>query len=302
MVKRTKKNSTKKTSKAPDSKRYSGVEDDLDEMDRTELKAYIKDNDLDVRVTKSMDEDDIREAIRDAVGDGDDEDEDEEDERPAKGRKRRTKTRDEDEDEGDDDDDEDEDEDDGTVGSGWGDYKKNKSKTSSYPDRFAPDEESRLIKFLDDEPFSTYNQHWIERDGKKSFICLGDDCPLCDIGDDPTAYAVFNIIDLSEGKPSVKIIEARPRLAGQIEKKHKDKRYGPLSKSYYAITRTGKGSKSATELNPVKERDLEEDYDTEPLTAADLKRLRKDAWDSSSVVRSSRKDLREVAREVADDD
>lgn len=57
-------------------------EDDLEEMDRSELKAYIKENKLDVKVKKSMDEDDIREAIEEAEEeeDEDDEEEDEDDE------------------------------------------------------------------------------------------------------------------------------------------------------------------------------------------------------------------------------
>ena len=56
-------------------------ESDLDEMDRDELKAYIADNDLDVRVKKSMDEDDVRGAVQEAEAeDEDDEDEDDEDE------------------------------------------------------------------------------------------------------------------------------------------------------------------------------------------------------------------------------
>jgi hypothetical protein len=54
--------------------------EDLDEMDRAELKAYIKENDLDVRVKKSMDEDDIREAIREEEGDEDDDEEEDKDE------------------------------------------------------------------------------------------------------------------------------------------------------------------------------------------------------------------------------
>lgn len=53
---------------------------DLDEMDRKELKAYVKEEELDVKVTKKMDEDDIREAIAEAEGDGDDDDDDDDDE------------------------------------------------------------------------------------------------------------------------------------------------------------------------------------------------------------------------------
>ena len=38
--------------------------DEFDAMDRSELKKYIKDNDLDITVKKSMSDDDLREAIR----------------------------------------------------------------------------------------------------------------------------------------------------------------------------------------------------------------------------------------------
>lgn len=56
-------------------------DDDADEfvgMNRTELKKYIRDNDLEISVKKSMSDDDIREAIREAVGSSDESDEDEE--------------------------------------------------------------------------------------------------------------------------------------------------------------------------------------------------------------------------------
>jgi hypothetical protein len=66
-------------------------DEDIDEMDRDELKAYIKENELEVRVKKSMDEDDIREAIREAEGDEDDEDEDDEEEEEAPKKKRKKK-------------------------------------------------------------------------------------------------------------------------------------------------------------------------------------------------------------------
>lgn len=50
--------------------------DELDEMDRGELKDYIKENELEITVKKSWSDDDIREKIREAMGD-------EEDEKPA---------------------------------------------------------------------------------------------------------------------------------------------------------------------------------------------------------------------------
>ena len=55
-------------------------DDGLDDMDRTELKKYIKENDLEVSVKKSMTDDDLREAIREVMGGDDSEEEEEDDE------------------------------------------------------------------------------------------------------------------------------------------------------------------------------------------------------------------------------
>jgi hypothetical protein len=60
-------------------------EDVLAELNRKELKAFIKENELDVKVKKSMSDDDIRDAIREEIDEDDeDEDEDEEEEEDIK--------------------------------------------------------------------------------------------------------------------------------------------------------------------------------------------------------------------------
>lgn len=65
--------------------------DEFDDMDRKELKAYIKENELEISVKKSMSDDDIRDAIREALKNADedsdeddaDDSDDEDDEKPA---------------------------------------------------------------------------------------------------------------------------------------------------------------------------------------------------------------------------
>jgi hypothetical protein len=57
--------------------------DEFDEMDRTELKSYIKKNGLEITVKKSMTDDDIRDLIREAVNDEEEETEEAEEEAPA---------------------------------------------------------------------------------------------------------------------------------------------------------------------------------------------------------------------------
>ena len=68
--------------------------DELDDMDRSELKTYIKEHELNVKVTKKMEDDDIREAIRaaEAENGGDEDEQDDEpepkpEEKPAKDKK-----------------------------------------------------------------------------------------------------------------------------------------------------------------------------------------------------------------------
>ena len=54
--------------------------DEFDDMDRKELKHYIKENELEITVKKSMSDDDIRDLIREAVADSDDDEDSEEEE------------------------------------------------------------------------------------------------------------------------------------------------------------------------------------------------------------------------------
>ena len=66
--------------------------DEFDEMDRSDLKKYIKKNKLEIKVTTSMSDDDLRDAIREKVNASDeDEDADEDDEDEAEEEKPKKK-------------------------------------------------------------------------------------------------------------------------------------------------------------------------------------------------------------------
>lgn len=186
------------------------------------------------------------------------------------------------------------------AGSGWGAYKKKRAESGEYPDDFRPDKERTVIKFLDDEPFAVYREHWIERPGKKSWTCIEDDCPLCEIGDTPTVYAAFNVVVMDEN-PSLNVWRVRPRVASTLENLAEDKTTGPLTKHYYAVSRTGKGSKSVTNVNPIKSRDLAEDFQMEPLTSEELREFDGSRYDASVIQYHTRKQLRELVNEVSDD-
>lgn len=226
------------------------------------------------------------------------EDEDEEDEKPARGVKSAARKARRD----DDDDDDERPKRPTGVRKGWGGARRTKEMSSDFPEELKVMEEAALLKFLEDEPFASYRQHWIEREGKKSFTCLEDDCPLCDIGDRPAGRYAFNVLLLSEGEPVNKVWVVGNRLEGTLENYAKDKKTGPLTRLYWSISRTGKGSNTQYNIAPVKERDLPEDWDVEPLEDEVIAKYVKQCWDDSAVSVQTRKQLQAIADEVSDEE
>lgn len=188
------------------------------------------------------------------------------------------------------------------ISKGWEAVRKHKEESSSYASNFKVSDEEVLVKFLDDAPFVTYYQHWLqELDGKKSFVCSGADCPLCEIGDEPRFLAAFNVADLRDGEPEVKVWEASPQPAGEIQEMAKNARFKPINRDdlYFAVSRKkGKNGFWSYTLVPVKDRDLEDDWDIEPLTGDELDDLMDKRYDESIVRISTREDLLDVVEEL----
>jgi hypothetical protein len=189
-----------------------------------------------------------------------------------------------------------------TVQAGWGAVNasiKPKKENGEYPTDFRFSQQATLVRFLEDEPFAVYNQHWIDRtEGKRSFVCLGDECPLCTIaGDKPRTKASFNILVLSDEEPNLQILTAPPTLARQLQAANDDPRRGPLTKYYWALSRTGTGPQTQYVLDRVRATDLAEDWelDAEEIEAVAVASKRHDA---SAVYVSPREELLELARSL----
>ena len=188
-----------------------------------------------------------------------------------------------------------------TVQSGWDAFDTLvQENTSDFPTDFKFSEEAQLVKFLEDQPFAAYEQHWIDgAPKKKSFICIGDTCPLCDVlGDKPRGKFAFNILVLSGDNKGVQILTAPPSLARQIKKAHDDERKGPLSKEFWEISRMGTGSKTVYTLDYVRGRDLAEEWkisvdDANGLVAAAV------PFTAEVIRETPRSEMLEVARSVA---
>jgi hypothetical protein len=190
-----------------------------------------------------------------------------------------------------------------TVQSGWDSFDEMLSKTetnSDYPVDFKFTEEPVLVKFLENAPFKTYNQHWIDRPkGKRSFICLGDDCPLCDIlGDKPRPKLAFNVVVLSGEAQGLQVLTAPPMLGRQLRKVHDDDRKGPLGREFWELSRSGTGPQTVYNLGFVRGRDLEEEWALD-LDAVKDKIETAEAWTAEAIRETPYDELLEVARSVA---
>lgn len=199
--------------------------------------------------------------------------------------------------------------------SGFKRYKQFRQEHSNFPTRLKLEDEYVVVKFLDDEPFATWGQHWI---GGRPWTCLEVECPLCDkTGDNPRPLGAFNVVvispkDKSKGIEQVsglQVLEAGPVLMTVLDKKA-TAGTGPLTRDYYALNQTGekgrdgKRKKTNYEVTPIKERDLYEDWDIEPLTDEEFEAFEDKAYEEEKYVRRTpKKELRELARNLdADED
>ena len=286
------------------SRRSSNAPDPEDYLPEEEPEVDEEEDERPRRRRRPRDEDDEDERPR-RRRPRDEEDEDEDEDEEEEERPRRRRSRDEDADEPprrrrsrDDEDDEDEDEDEdeeprrtrgkkskkrgSNRNSGWGGYDNVKSRSSSYASKLMVSKlrGESLIKFLEDEPFGSYGLHWFdELSGKKGWMCLDsvgkEKCPGCDLGDRPTPNALFNVLELDDDGDWVpKVIAAGTRLTGQLQGLADGK--GGLSGPYWSVMAGPKGSGTGN-FQKVKERDLEEDWDVDPLSRAELEDFREDS-------------------------
>jgi hypothetical protein len=171
-----------------------------------------------------------------------------------------------------------------------------------------PEKEDVLIKFIDDDFFFTYYEHWIrEFQGQRrqmSFVCLGDNCPLCEIGDDPKFTALINVIDLSDpDDPQAKVWYCTPNPAEVVEELMDDAKSSPVNDKdkYFAVSKKQQKNKfTSYKAVLVKARDLEEDWDTKPLSSGEIDDLAAQAYTEDDCVRiTPKRDMQDVADELS---
>jgi hypothetical protein len=152
-------------------------------------------------------------------------------------------------------------------GAGWGAYSKAKetAKKSSFnsEDQLKVEDDPVLIKFLEDQPFESYYQHWVQRGkGKKrSWTCPGeDDCVLCDLGHAVRCLTLFNVIEIADGKHTPKFWVCGKNAGDQVEEMALSKRYSPINDDdlYFEVVRKEADFGYKYTLNPVRESELDD--------------------------------------------
>lgn len=202
-----------------------------------------------------------------------------------------------------------------TIRDGWTGSEQVIDSTSSYAQAFKLSEDSTVVAFLEEKPYAGYARHWIERTqvddkGKarkvnRPYTCLDSvglgDCPVCEAGDKPQAVSSFNIAVIGDdGVPTLKSWDAGAKLFRIFKQYHNDPKVGPLTKGFYLVSRSGTGGSTNYQVNPVRRSALLEDYNVEPPSQDELDEL--DRYDKEIIQIPTRKEMNEIAAELADYD
>jgi hypothetical protein len=193
------------------------------------------------------------------------------------------------------------------IHSGWTAGQQVMDSSSAFAQALRLGENVQIIKFLEDQPYANYRRHWVDRQTPKGpstipFTCLesvGRDCPLCDIADRPQAVSAFNVVLVGDdGQVILRTWDVGARLFNVLKAYATDPKVGPLSKGYFAVSQTGKRSTTQTNVTPIRENRLTEDYEIpEPQPEA----LRKAGTYDSSIIRiPKRSELEEIAAEISE--
>lgn len=194
--------------------------------------------------------------------------------------------------------------------SGFGGYNQQKKASGDFAPYMEITQDEQAVKFLDDEPVVSWREHWIERSGKKSWFCyqtLDEDCPICDAtGDRARTSAAWNVLVLDpKGNHQLVVLKQGIKKTEQLKEYNADVKVGPLSgkKRYWAISKTGKGQRTEILIRPVKDRDLLEDFQVDPLTDAEIEEWKTKRYSQDRIAQiPDKRQVKEVAQELSGDE
>jgi hypothetical protein len=187
------------------------------------------------------------------------------------------------------------------VKSGWGAGDEMTMKSKEFPTELKLGEEFQVIKFLDqDGPFAIYKQHFLQQktEGKRSYVCLGNGCPLCvTLSHKPESKHAFTVAVITGDVAVRQMLIATPRLYKTLHAAHFSPQ-GPLTKNYWAISRTGKMQQTVYSLNSIKGRDLNEDWGIDEAKVETLITTL-EPFPRSAIYENSHSELADIAKDLA---
>jgi hypothetical protein len=190
------------------------------------------------------------------------------------------------------------------VQSGWDAAETSSAPSGDFPKEFKFNEgEFQIVKFLDPNgPFAIYKQHFLQQitTGKRSFVSLGANDPLCvKLGSKPEDKKAFTIANLSApGGVQRQMLIASPRLYKSLHAAHFSPQ-GPLTKNYWAISRTGKMQTTVYHINAVKSRDLTEDWGLTDIEAIEAQVAELKPYDRSIIKEPTWEELEAIAASLS---
>src|SRR4029079_10075370 len=102
-----------------------------------------------------------------------------------------------------------------------------------------------------------------------------------------------------DGVPTLKTLDAGPKLFGIIENYARDPKVAPLSKGYFLASRSGKKGTVNYQLVPIKTHSLSDDDDIDASSDDEMMKL--DVCDTDIITMPKTKDLEGIAAEIADE-
>lgn len=182
------------------------------------------------------------------------------------------------------------------VAKGWSGYRRTKANApTQFTKLYKVLDDEQIIMFLEDEPYANFIQHWAEwmpRGQKMSYVCLQENCPLCDVDPKPVARVRWNILDCSGDTPLLVTYECGTSITDMLNEYAKKE---PLTGRYFAVQMAGSKNNRRTQIRPVKIRDLKEDWEFSALTEEQIAKFDTRLWDESSIEVDSRAELQKVA-------
>lgn len=193
-----------------------------------------------------------------------------------------------------------------TRGAGWGAPSKERAKTVQAP-FLDLRTGTHIVKILNDAPTVRFLQHFVGK-GKPPAICYrsdldevedfykecGDTCPLCEVGNNPSYGYLINVVDLSEDADKVLKWTFGKTVKDQLVSFTEDPVTAPLNREtddqgryrplYWKIKQTaGSDGRRQVQINPLKQNDVEEDYDTVILPESRVLELEEKSYGAETL-------------------